>query len=58
MVDQQREDSRKRLEARYQGVGPEHINLYQEQKAKLYSPFKTIGWFITTIYWYIFTMYW
>ncbi|UYM15960.1 conjugal transfer protein TraN [Endozoicomonas euniceicola] len=32
-VDQQREDSRKRLEARYQGVGPEHINLYQEQRA-------------------------
>ena len=30
--DQQREDSRKRLEARYQGVEAEHINLYQEQK--------------------------
>ena len=31
-LDQQREDSRKRLEARYQGIGAGDINLYQEQK--------------------------
>ncbi|WP_422133109.1 hypothetical protein [Endozoicomonas sp. ALD040] len=30
--DQQREDSRKRLETRFHGFRPEQLNLYQEQK--------------------------
>ena len=33
-IDQQREDSRKRLESRYQGISPEQLNLFHSQKTE------------------------
>ncbi|MGI9277972.1 MAG: conjugal transfer protein TraN, partial [Endozoicomonas sp.] len=33
--DRQREDSRKRLEARYEGLGPPALNRYQQQKTQM-----------------------